>query len=121
MDLTINYIEADVLNQENLEAKELIKTAKILNNIINDWDKNKSQLEGVLNSNYKFWEGFAENTKLMDKSHSKELKDNIEILANFILKKTRDILTNPTPDNLNILIDINLNTAKGLSEAKSKK
>lgn len=120
MNLTPNYIEADILNQENLKVKTLIKTASLLNDIKDKWDINKSQLENILNDNYKFWEIFAKDVSHDIDINSSELKYSIANFANYVFKKTRDILANPNSESISELVDINMNVAKGLSEVVFK-
>ena len=45
-----------------------------------------------------------------------ELKKNILNLSMFVFKRTLEILADPKPESLDILININMNIARGLSE-----
>ena len=45
----------------------------------------------------------------------KEVRANIINLGLFIFKRTMDIMIEPKPESLNVLIDINMNIAKGLA------
>lgn len=44
-----------------------------------------------------------------------EVRRSILNLAMFIFQRTVEILINPTPEKLNVLININMNIAKGLA------
>ena len=46
----------------------------------------------------------------------KEIRVNIVNLALFVFKKTIAIIAEPKPESLGILININMNIAKGLTE-----
>ena len=50
-----------------------------------------------------------------DCPQSPDIKKNILNLAVFVFQRTVDIMADPTPKKLDILISINMNIAKGLS------
>jgi len=112
-------VEANTMNQTELEVRALVRTASNLNTIKENWDEKKSQLEGALDKNRRLWTIFATEMRSPDSQQPLEIKNNILNLANFVFKRTMDVLVNPKPESLGVLIDINMNIARGLSEVKN--
>ncbi len=107
--------EKNALAGAELESNILIKCASELNYIKENWEEGKSRLDAALEKNRKLWTILSTSVLEEDSPHSIEIKNNISNLALFVFQRTLDILINPTPQSLKILIDINLNIAKGLN------
>ncbi len=118
MNISQKYAKTEVsgLSQVELESRALIKTASRLNRIKENWEQNKSDLVDALEENRRLWTIFA--GAIEDKSSPLpiEIQRNILSLAIFIFKKTINILANPAPDGLGVLIEINMSIARGLTE-----
>lgn len=112
-------VEANTMNQSELEVRALVKTASNLNAIKENWEENKSKLENALDKNRRLWTIFAAEMGSSDSKQPVEIRSNILNLANFVFKRTMDVLVNPKPESLSILIDINMNIARGLTEIKN--
>ena len=117
MDESSKYSQAEVssMNQAELESRALINTASKLNYIKEHWDDRKSELSEALDKNRRLWTIIASAMQDEDCPQPPEIRQNILNLSVFIFKRTMDIISDPKPESLNILIDINMNLAKGLN------
>jgi len=107
--------EKTTLTHRQLEANALIKTASELNRVRQNWDDKKDELNNALELNRRLWTVLVGNINDDDHPLPVELKQNIANLAYFIFKRTIDVMTNPKPESLDVLININMNLAKGLN------
>lgn len=118
MNISQKYAKTEVsgLNQVELETRALIKTASRLNQIKENWEQNKGDLVDALEENRRLWTIFAGAIGDKASPQPEELQKNILTLAMFVFKRSLDILSDPKPESLEILISINMNIARGLSE-----
>lgn len=103
-------------DQRELEAHVLLKSAKFLQDIQNDWDNTTPEiLEETLKYNRQIWMMFYD-TALEDPEENRpnDLRSNIINLANFVFKREVDIMSAPKKDKLNVLISVNREIAAGL-------
>ena len=107
--------EMNSLNQVELETRALIKAASVLNAIKENWDSRITELDDALERNRKLWTIIVSAMQEDSCPQPKEVRANIISLGLFIFKRTMDIMVEPKPESLNVLIDINMNIAKGLS------
>ncbi|MCQ2741318.1 MAG: flagellar biosynthesis regulator FlaF [Alphaproteobacteria bacterium] len=107
--------ELSGMTQTEVESRALIRTASRLNQIKENWNNDKASLNEALEKNRRLWSILVSAMKEDDCPQPIEIKQNILSLANFIFKRTMDILVEPTPEKLDILISINMNIARGLS------
>lgn len=107
--------EAAGLNEAELEARALIKAAGALNNVKEHWQGANDELTQALERNRRLWSILASAMREDDCPQPNEVKQNILNLASFIFKRTLEILAQPAPEKLDILININMNIARGLS------
>ncbi len=103
------------MSEAELEARALIRTASSLNRIKDNWDNAKNELVPALEKNRKLWSIIASAMTEEDCPQPKEIRQNILNLASFIFKQTLDIISHPEARKLDILININMNIARGLS------
>ncbi len=118
MNTTGGYIQNEIagMNEAELEARALIRTASALNSVKENWDSSeKEELSKALDKNRRLWSILASAMSEKDCPQPVEIKQNILNLANFIFKRTTEIIANPEPQKLEILININMNIARGLS------
>ena len=119
MDSNQAYVQTQVsgLTESELESRALIKTASALNDIKEHWEEKKTELPQALEKNRRLWSILATAMGEPDCPQDKAIKINIINLSIFIFKRINMILgaEDPKPELLNILIDINMNIAKGLS------
>lgn len=107
--------EMHSLSQSELESRALINTAAKLNYIREHWEDCKKELDDALDKNRKLWTIIASAMQDKDCPQPQEVRQNILNLSVFIFKRTMDIISDPKPESLRILIDINMNLAKGLN------
>ncbi len=116
MNISQNYAQNDIagMGQSELESRALIRTASSLNQIKEHWEERKGELDEALEKNRKLWTIIAAAMREEDCPQPQEVKKNILSLAVFVFQRTMDIAANPEPHKLDILININMNIAKGL-------
>lgn len=104
------------------EAKALLKAAKQLQDLQKSWDARTPQkIEDVLKYNRQIWVLFYENAvNSRDENRPAQLASNVVNLANFVFKRSMEIMAAPESDKLNILININREVANGLMTKASK-
>lgn len=115
------YTENEVssLGQVELESRALIRTASALNIIKEHWDEKKSELPDALEKNRRLWTIIASAMRENDCPQPEEVRSNIMNLALFIFQRTVHVLAEPSPEGLNVLININMNIAKGLNDKQA--
>lgn len=118
MNISQRYTETEVsgLDQIELESRALIKTASSLNLIKENWEQNQGDLTEALEKNRKLWTVIASAMSDDSSPQPADMKKNILTLAMFVFKRTMEIIINPSPESLGILISINMNIARGLAE-----
>ena len=104
-------------NQRELEARVLLKSAKFLQDLQEDWDNISPEvLEETLKYNRKIWLMFYDTAlENPEGDRPNDLRSNIVNLANFIFKREVDILAKPEKQKLDVLVNINREIAAGLS------
>ena len=118
MSIVGGYAQNEIagMSEAELEIRALIKTASALNEIKENWQADeKEELTKALDKNRRLWSILASAMREEDCPQPLEIKQNIINLANFIFKRTNEIITKPEPQKLEILISINMNIARGLS------
>ena len=116
-----NNVQKNTPDQRELEAHVLLKSAKFLADIQNNWDDTTSEvLEETLKYNRQIWMMFydtaLENT---EGDRPNDLRSNIINLANFVFKRELDVMSEPTKEKLNVLISINREIAAGLMSSNA--
>ena len=110
-----SQVQITGLKQTELESRALVRTAGALNYLKEHWEEQRGELSEVLEKNRKLWAILASAMKEEDCPQPVDVKRNILSLAVFVFQRTVDILANPDPKKLDVLININMNLAKGLS------
>lgn len=103
-------------DQRELEARVLLKSAQFMKDMQNNWTNvDMALLEETLKYNRQIWVMFYD-TALENPEGNRpgDLRSNIINLANFIFKREMEIMADPAPEKLNILISINQDIAAGL-------
>ena len=104
-------IEASVLNQAALKLKECQESW--------DADDRDERLDAALNFNQQIWSILQGELVKADNPLPKKIRQNLLALSAFIDKRIFQIMAFPSPEKLNIVIDINRNIAAGLIQAAS--
>ena len=103
-------------SQREMEGRILLKSNKQLQAVLDNWDNQaKDQLADALTYNRQIWMLFYDTAlENKDGGRPSDLRSNIVNLANFIFKRELDILADPKPQKLDVLININREIAAGL-------
>ncbi len=103
-------------NQRELEGRVLLKSARMLQDLQNNWeDASSESIETILKYNRQIWIMFYDTAmENPEGDRPNDLRSNIINLANFIFKTELEILAEPEKKRLNILININKEIAAGL-------
>ena len=104
-------IEASVLNQAALRLKECQDNW--------DADDRDGRLDAALNFNQQIWTILQGELVKADNSLPKQVRQNLLTLSAYVDKRIFEIMAFPSPEKLNIVIDINRNIAAGLIQAAS--
>lgn len=112
-----NNVQRNTPDQRELEAHILLKSARFLEELQKDWDNvNGEVLEETLKYNRQIWMLFYDNAiEDLDEKRTNDLRSNIVNLANFVFKRSIDILSKPEKQKLDVLININREIAAGLA------
>ena len=97
-----------------LEAAILMKAATRLQAIRDDWDGRRRELFEALTYNRKLWTVLVSSTTEADNPLPVGIKQNVANLGIFIFNHTLAVMTQPAPERLAILIDVNREIAAGL-------
>lgn len=100
------------------EARVLLKAANMMQDLQKTWDPtDHEKLDEVLKYNRQIWMIFFD-TALENKDGDRpiDLRNNIVNLANFVFKRSIDILSEPASSKLDALITINRDIAAGLMQ-----
>ena len=103
-------------DQRELEGRILLKAAKMIKDLQDDWDNSNSEiLESTLKYNRQVWMVFYDTAlENPEGNRPNDLRSNIINLANFIFKRELDIMAKPEKSKLDVLININQEIAAGL-------
>ena len=104
-------IEASVLNQAALKLKECQESW--------DADDRDERLDAALNFNQQIWSILQGELVKAENPLPRQIRQNLLTLSAFIDKRIFEIMAFPSPEKLNIVIDINRNIAAGLKQAVS--
>ena len=107
--------ELSSMGQVELESRALIRTAAALNNIKENWEERNEELPEALEKNRRLWTILASAVGEDTCPQPVEVRKNIMNLALFVFQRTIHTLAEPKAEDLNVLININMNIAKGLS------
>lgn len=99
-----------------IEAAVLTKAARKLKECQDSWnaDDHDSKLDRALKFNQRIWSIFQGELSREDNPLPSKLKINLLILSAFIDRRIFEIIANPSPEKLTIIININNNIAAGL-------
>jgi flagellar biosynthesis activator protein FlaF len=98
-----------------IEAQALLKAARQLQEIQNNWAGPGRELDNALLFNRRLWSIFMSAAQAEENQQPVEVRQNIANIGVFVMKQTVDMQLNPDPAKLKSLIEINCNLAAGLS------
>ena len=103
-----------IASPRELEADLLLKAAARLQTVQESWETSKPQLNDALLYNRKLWSIFLTSMTEPDCPLPVEIRQNIANLGLFIVNHTFEVMNNPRPEALRVLININREIAAGL-------
>ncbi len=99
----------------DLEADLLLKAASRLQAIQDRWDsEHKKALEAALLYHRKLWTIFLTSATSTENPLPTDVRQNVANLGVFIMNETLACMSDPRPDRLSTLININRELAAGL-------
>jgi flagellar protein FlaF len=109
-------VEQSTLSGRELESSVLQKAALALKECQNNWSDPDiyQQLVEAIKYNQAIWTLFQAELANPENPLPKKLREDLLSLSAFIDKRSMEILAYPSPEKLNILINININIAAGL-------
>ena len=107
------------MSGREIEAAVLTKAARKLKACQDRWDTADRDeiLDDALKFNQRIWSIFQSELSAEDNPLPKKLRLEILRLSVFIDKRIFETMAEPSPDKLNIIIDINNNLASGLRDS----
>ena len=109
-------VDKSTISGRETEARVLTEAALKLKKCQANWGNNDldTQLDEALRYNQKIWSLIQGELEQEDNPLPGKLKIDILRLAAFIDKRIFEVMAFPTPEKLNIIININQNIAAGL-------
>jgi flagellar protein FlaF len=102
-------------DQRRLEGDALLRAAARLQDVHRGWRPELyPDLESALLYNRRLWTIFATEAANEATDLPLELRNNIASISVFVFKRSLELMTQPTPEKIEALIDINRNLAAGL-------
>jgi flagellar protein FlaF len=113
---TYRNMQKATLSGRDLEAEVLSKAAYKLQYCQNNWDdpEREEMLDEALKYNQKIWTLFQSELAKDENPLPQKLKEDLLSLSAFIDKRIFEIMSFPSPEKLNAIININLNISAGL-------
>lgn len=100
----------------DIEAQTLLMAARKLVEVQQDWKgPGDKRMNAALKFNRQLWTIFMSAAESNDNPQPIEVRQNIVNIAAFVLQRTVELQTNPSPEKIQSLIDINSNIAAGLA------
>jgi flagellar protein FlaF len=116
---TYKSVARQTSSPRELEATLLLQAAARLQSVHDTWGDDsssgiKAKLDDALLYNRKLWSVFM--TDMADVNHPmpRELRQNVANIGLFVMNHTVSVMSNPRPEQLGSLININREIAAGL-------
>ena len=101
-------------NPRELEANLLLQAAARLQTIYDGWEQHRSRLDDALLYNRKLWSVFLSEVTDGANPLPREVRQNVANLGLIVMNHTVAVLSDPRPEKLGSLININRELAAGL-------
>ena len=110
------FVNKSTMSGREIEAAVLTKAARKLRECQNNWEaaNHEERLKDALKFNQRIWSIFQDELAKGDNPLHKKLRLDILRLGSFIDRRILEILADPAPEKLKIVIDVNNNLAAGL-------
>ena len=103
-----------IASPRDLEAGLLLKAASRLRSAQESWNDDRVDLRDALLFNRRLWSILLTAVTSADNPLPAAIRQNVANLGIFVLKQTLTVMTDPKPDDLRSLININRELAAGL-------
>lgn len=103
-----------VASSRERESALLMKAAAGLQKIKDEWPDSYDDLKPALTFNRKLWTIFAASVTRDDSPLPHDVRENVANLCIFIMNQTREVLLEPRPEKLDVLVRLNRQIASGL-------
>ena len=107
-------VAKEIASPRDLEADLLLKAAARMQAVSDSWTRDQSDFGEALTYNRKLWTIFLDSITSPDNLLPAEIRQNISNLGVFIMNQTVSAMSNPRPEALRSLININRELAAGL-------
>jgi len=107
-------VARETSSARDLEASLLLKSAAQFQAIHDAWERRKVELNDALLFNRKLWTFFLDSVTRDDNPLPIAIRQNVASLGLFVIGRTINLTSNPRPDGLGSLININRRIASGL-------
>lgn len=106
------------MSGREIEAAALMQAALKIKECQSNWNAadRDARLSEALRNNQTVWSIIQGELVKEDNPLPKQIKEDILSLSLFIDKRVFEVMLNPAPEKLDILININLNIAAGLNK-----
>lgn len=95
------------------EGRALLEAARRMATAQNAEDS-RSEIRDAVRLNWRLWTIFQSELSTPDNTLPEPLRVNMLTLCNFVDKRTVEVISEPTPQSIDVLININKNIAAGL-------
>ena len=114
-------VSRQTTSPRELEANLLSKSASALQRVHDNWDSTpRKDLAVALQFNRRLWTVFMNSATSNESVLPIDVRNNIANLGIFIMKQSMQLQLSPTPQSLEVLININRQIAAGLRAAASE-
>ncbi len=111
---TYDAVAKQTAKPREVEADLLLTAATRLQAIHDGWDAKMVELDAALVYNRRLWSIFVSSATSPDNPLPPGIRQNVANLGIFVFNHTLEILANPRPEGLGLLININRELAAGL-------
>ena len=111
---TYGKIAKQTANPRELEADLLLKAAARLQAIRDAWENKQADLDEALLYNRKLWSIFLTAVTNPENPLPANVRQNVANLGVFVFSQTLETMSNPKPERLGALINVNRQIAAGL-------
>lgn len=107
-----------IASPRTTEADLLLQAALRLQKVRDNWEPNNIyDLNDALRYNRLLWTIFISTVTKSENPLPQPIRQNVANLGIFVIKHSISILTEPKPEKISALIDINRNLAAGLTDS----
>ena len=99
----------------DIEAQTLLMAARKLVEVQNGCNSADKRFHAALLFNRRLWTIFMSAAESNENPQPPEIRQNIINIAMFVMQRTVELQSNPTPQKIQSLININSNIAAGLA------